>query len=165
MRKGEILGLAWEDWKDKDLENNLITVRHIVSNSKKSRRAHISSALRKILLEQKLKTAQTDFVFVTDLGIPYSPNNPNALKRAFGMACKRAKIKGLRFHDLRHTAATRMAERGANIVAVKEILGHADIKTTMKYFHPGDSLTEAVEKLANFIQDRSNFRSNEEVGI
>jgi integrase len=118
--------------------------------------------LRKILLEQKLKTAQTDFVFVTDLGIPYTPNNPNALKRAFGMACKRAKIKGLRFHDLRHTAATRMAERGANIVAVKEILGHADIKTTMKYFHPGDSLTEAVEKLGNFTQDRSNFRSNEE---
>jgi len=78
------------------------------------------------------------------------------------MACKRAAIRGLRFHDLRHTAATRMAERGANIVAVKEILGHADIKTTMKYFHPGDSLTEAVEKLGNFTQDRSNFRSNEE---
>lgn len=43
-----------------------------------------------------------------------------------------------------------MAESGANIVAVKEILGHADIKTTMQYFHPGDSLTDAVEKLANF---------------
>lgn len=88
MRKGEILGLTWEDWKDKDLESNLITVRHIVSNSKKSRRIPISSALRKILLEQKLKTAQTDFVFVTDLGIPYSPNNPNSLKRAFGMLAK-----------------------------------------------------------------------------
>lgn len=43
-----------------------------------------------------------------------------------------------------------MAESGANIIAVKEILGHADIKTTIKYFHPGDSLTEAVEKLAKF---------------
>lgn len=158
MRKSEITTLRWENI---NFDTNLITVRASVSKSKKSRRIPISSALRKLLLKQKLKTAQTDFVFVTDLGIPYSPNNPNALKRAFGMACKRAKIKGLRFHDLRHTAATRMAERGANIVAVKEILGHADIKTTMKYFHPGDSLTEAVEKLGNFTYNPIQLESVE----
>lgn len=158
MRKGEITTLRWEDVS---FDLNLITVRASVSKSKKARRIPISSTLRRILLEQKLKTSQTGVVFVTHDGLPYSSNNPNALKRAFGMACKRANIKGLRFHDLRHTAATRMAERGANIVAVKEILGHADIKTTMKYFHPGSSLIEAVEKLENFNQDRSNFRSNE----
>lgn len=42
-----------------------------------------------------------------------------------------------------------MAENGASIIAVKEILGHADIKTTMKYFHPGDSLVQAVEILGS----------------
>ncbi len=42
-----------------------------------------------------------------------------------------------------------MIENGANIVAVSRILGHADLKTTMRYAHPEDSLKEAVEKLVN----------------
>jgi integrase len=69
------------------------------------------------------------------------------LSRAFEKACKRSGITGLRFHDLRHTAATRMIERGVNIAAVSRLLGHADIKTTMRYSHPNNSLKEAVESL------------------
>jgi len=42
-----------------------------------------------------------------------------------------------------------MIENGANIVAVSRILGHADLKTTMRYAYPEDSLKEAVEKLVN----------------
>jgi len=60
----------------------------------------------------------------------------------------RAGILGLIFHDLRHSAATRMIESGVNIVEVSKILGHSDIRTTMRYAHPDDSLREAVEKLA-----------------
>jgi len=41
-----------------------------------------------------------------------------------------------------------MIESGANIVAVSRILGHADLKTTMRYAHPEDSLKEAVEHLS-----------------
>jgi integrase len=62
-------------------------------------------------------------------------------------ALRRAGIEGLRFHDLRHTAATRMIESGASIVAVSKILGHEDLKTTMRYAHPEDSLKDAVELL------------------
>ncbi len=40
-----------------------------------------------------------------------------------------------------------MTESGASIVAVSKILGHADLKTTMRYAHPDDSLRDAVEKL------------------
>lgn len=47
-----------------------------------------------------------------------------------------AKVKNLRFHDLRHTAATRMVSLGIDLVVVQEILGHADLKTTMRYSHP-----------------------------
>ena len=43
-----------------------------------------------------------------------------------------------------------MAENGASIIAVKEICGHSDIKTTMQYFHPDKSLKEAVEILGEF---------------
>ncbi|MEQ9617835.1 MAG: tyrosine-type recombinase/integrase [Deltaproteobacteria bacterium] len=147
MRQGEILSLKWEDV---NFGNNLITIRAEISKSKKNRRIPISSSLRTLLLEQKIKTISTGYVFVTPEAIPYSPNNPSALKRTFTTARNKAKVENFTFHDLRHTAATRMAENGANIIAVKEILGHADIKTTMKYFHPGDSLIKAVEILANY---------------
>jgi len=147
MRLSEILTLTWSDV---NLDTNLITIRAEISKSKKSRRIPISGSLRKLLLEQKIQNYQSGHVFVTHLGIPYSPKNPSALKRSFTTARRKAEINDFRFHDLRHTAATRMAENGASIVAVKEILGHADIRTTMKYFHPGDSLTKAVEILANF---------------
>jgi integrase len=135
-------------WKDVDFKNNTITIHQAVAKSKKIRKIPISNKLRKILFEQKLKTGFSDCVFLTPKGKPYSPNNPNALKRCFGMACKRAGITGLRFHDLRHTAATRMVEAGANITAISKILGHADLKTTMRYAHPENSLVEAVEMLA-----------------
>ncbi len=80
------------------------------------------------------------------------------LRTAFENACSRAKINGLRFHDLRHTAATRMIEHGANIVAVSRILGHSTLSMTMRYTHPEDSVREALENLA---QNRSQNRSQE----
>ncbi len=88
-------------------------------------------------------------------GSPYKRHD--SLKQAYTGACRRAKIKGLRFHDLRHTAATRMIESGASIVAVSRILGHADLKTTMRYAHPEDSLKEAVEALTTY-QSRSDIQ-------
>mgnify|MGYP001773950704 CR=1 FL=1 len=145
MRKGEILSLRWENV---DLENNVITVEATNSKSKKLKRIPISSGLRKILLEQRLKTGFSQYVFLTPRGKPYA--RQDSLKKSFERACIKAGIKGLRFHDLRHTAATRMVEAGANIVAIKKILGHADINTTMRYAHPEDSVREAIEKLSKF---------------
>jgi site-specific recombinase XerD len=42
----------------------------------------------------------------------------------------------VRFHDLRHTAATIMVTSGVDLVTVKEILGHSSIEMTMRYSHP-----------------------------
>lgn len=146
MRLGELLTLRWQDV---DFENNLITVREEISKSKKTRKIPVSNTLRVLLLEHKLKTGYSAMVFLTPVGAPYSPKNPSALKRCFTTARKKTNLLDLRFHDLRHTAATRMAENGASIIAVKEICGHSDIKTTMQYFHPDKSLKEAVEILGN----------------
>ncbi len=156
MRKGEILTLRWTNV---DLENNVITLEHTNTKSKEMRRIPVNSVLRKPLLEQKLKVGGSEYVFLSSNGSPYKRHD--SLKQAFNGALRRAEIKGLRFHDLRHTAATRMIESRASIVAVSRILGHADLKTTMRYAHPEDSLKDAVEKLGNFTLNRSNFRSNE----
>lgn len=156
MRKNEILSLTWINL---DLDNNVITIEPTNTKSKTLKRIPINSTLRKVLLEQKLKTGFGEYVFLNPEGHPYRRHD--SLKRCFEGACRRAEIKGLRFHDLRHTAATRMVESGASIVAVSKILGHADLKTTMRYSHPDDSLRDAVEKLGNFTLNRSQNRSQE----
>jgi integrase len=59
-----------------------------------------------------------------------------------------------------------MIEKGANIVAVSRILGHADIKTTMRYSHPDNSIKEAVELLKGGFSDSvtDNFTDNRQLG-
>ena len=63
-------------------------------------------------------------------------------------ACGYAGIKDLHFHDLRHTAASKMVEAGVDLVTVKEILGHSSIEMTIRYAHPtSENKRRAVEKL------------------
>jgi integrase len=154
MRKGEILTLTWEDV---DFENNLITVRHTMSKSKKTKLIPISSRVRKLLLEQKLKSGGSKYVFIFE-GRPIRD-----VRRAFEKACKRAGVEGLRFHDLRHTAATRLVEAGVGIEKVSRLLGHSTLQMTMRYAHPDVSLRDAVEKLANFNSLVSQSVSQEEM--
>lgn len=56
-------------------------------------------------------------------------------RRFFERDLKESGVRKLRFHDLRHTAATLMIDRGVDLVTVSKILGHKDMKTTMLYLH------------------------------
>jgi integrase len=55
--------------------------------------------------------------------------------RRFQAACVAAGVRQVRFHDLRHTFATRLAARGVPLRTIQEFLGHADLKTTQIYAH------------------------------
>ena len=142
MRKSEILTLKWSNV---DLKTRIITLEKTNTKSKKLRGIPINTVVRKLMLELKLKGKGSEYVFLSSKGMPYKKED--SLRQPFLGALRRAGIEGLRFHDLRHTAATRMIESGASIVAVSKILGHEDLKTTMRYAHPEDSLKDAVELL------------------
>jgi len=114
------------------------------------------------LTQQKLNVGSSNHVFLSSKGTPYKRHD--SLKQAFTGACRRAVITKLRFHDLRHTSATRMIETGASIVAVSKILGHADLKTTMRYAHPENSLKDAVENLSTFESNRTQNRTHQILG-
>lgn len=60
------------------------------------------------------------------------------VKKSFSAACRRAGITDFRFHDLRHTFGTRLADAGVDVVKIKELMGHASIVTTMRYIHATD---------------------------
>ncbi len=158
MRRGEILSLKWNNV---DFDNSVFIISSTNNKSKKTKRVPVNSRLKKMLLELKFQNQKkSDFVFLGNDERPLKD-----IKTAFQNACSRAKIEGLRFHDLRHTAGTRMVESGVGIVAISKILGHSSVELTMKrYLHPEDSLRDAVEKLADYNESGSKNGSNEKEG-
>lgn len=139
MRKGEILNLTWNCV---DFTQNIIDV--LKTKSGKPRKIPMSKKLKDVL---KSISQESEFVFInpTTKGVPQNIND------VFPDFLKKAKIKNFRFHDLRHTVATRWVESGIDLVVVKELLGHADIKTTMRYAHALPEIKlKAVEALSQY---------------
>ena len=162
MRRGEILSLTWVDV---DFDNNLFIINASNNKSKKKKKVPVNSYLKKMLLELKLRNqAKSDHVFLGDDDKPVKD-----IKTAFKNACRRARIphgrkadNGITFHDLKHTAATRMHEAGVDIVTIGDVLGNSSIQMLRnRYLHPDNSKREAVEKLASFEKSCSNNCSNE----
>jgi integrase len=70
-------------------------------------------------------------------------------KTEWARLTKRAGVKGLRFHDLRHTTATRLLRETGNLKLVQQALNHRDIKTTTRYAHVlNDEVAEALQRIA-----------------
>jgi hypothetical protein len=72
------------------------------------------------------------------------------VKRRFDLAKSNAGIKDFRFHDLRHTAATRMADCGADAFTLAAIFGWSDVRMALRYTHATDEAKRrAVDRLVN----------------
>ncbi len=124
MRRGELFGLKW---KDVDLSQNLIHL--LETKSGKKREIPINDNVRGALISIR-KHPQSPYVFTKSNG-----SHIRDVRRAFKSALKKAGIKGFRFHDLRHTFASQLVMAGVDLNTVRELLGHADLKTTLIYSH------------------------------
>jgi integrase len=122
MRQGEIFSLRW---RDVDLENRLVNIRAFHTKTMKERQVAITTRLA-IELE-RLKAS--------------APSNPDSLvfgiidnvKRSFTAARSKAGLNDVRFHDLRHTAATRLVGAHIPLSEVGRVLGHSQANTTYRY--------------------------------
>jgi integrase len=77
-------------------------------------------------------------------------NRYKDLSRAMARVCTQAGLEDVTFHTLRHTFASRLAQAGMPLNTIRELLGHGDMKVTMRYAHLApNNLREAVETLEN----------------
>ncbi len=149
MRQGELLGLRWSDV---DLHRNRIEVRRALQRqkgrglvfvepktSRSRRRIAIGGLATKALKAQRDRQAflrerlgdewiDYDLVFCTDKGTPL---DPGWVRESFAADLKRAGLGHVRFHDLRHTAATISLRAGVHPKVVSEMLGHSTISLTL----------------------------------
>jgi len=142
--EGVEVGLTWDRV---DFQHNLLYLE-----SEHQKNGTISSVpLNSIAREALLSRARFRSKHCPGARYVFCDRNGNgikSMKKSFATACKNAGIGKVRIHDLRHTCASWLVQRGVPIVKVKELLRHADIATTMRYAHlaPSDS-REAVSVL------------------
>lgn len=148
MRRGELFDLKWFDV---DFNRRIVHVRQ--SKSGRPRVIPLNSTAQ-TLLKGLPKTSE--YVFP-------SPKNEerrvNDVGRQFERAVKNAKIPDFHFHDLRHTAATRMADAGADPFTLAAILGHSDIRMTARYTHATDQAKRRA--VDNLVKPESNSDASE----
>lgn len=129
MRRGELLGLHWDDVS---LTNRTATLH----NTKNGEARCVPLSSRAVEVLRALPRSITRQVI---------PMKAFTACAAFERATVRAGINGLRFHDLRHTAITRMAEKLPNVIELAAVSGHKSLRMLQRYYHP--KATDLAQKL------------------
>jgi integrase len=151
MRKGEIIKLRWQD-----VDFSMRTITIIALNSKTAKARQVGMTHRvfdelKNLWEQSPKD-------VNELVFGIKDN----FKKSFASACADAEIEGFRFHDLRHTAITRMIQAGLSPVEVMKVSGHTQMTTFARYVNPNtQAITRIADVLAAFHAESISEPTNE----
>jgi len=141
LRRGEQFQLQWNQV---DLENGVLTLP--MPKGGKTRHVPLSEEAKSILrsFDSFLRSA---WVFPGLKDATQRMDSRAFLRRSYEPGLRQAGITGACWHSLRHTAASRRIMAGVDLVSVKEILGHRDIQTTLRYAHLApEHLRDAVNR-------------------
>ena len=150
MRRGELIGLREHDF---DFPENTVKVlgkgnkERILPFGRKANHAlQVYLSVRSEMMKKREGEA-TDALFVTVKGKPLYPGAVNLIvKKYLSEVCE---LRQQSPHVLRHSFATHMLDRGADIFAVKELLGHESLSTTQIYTHVTSERLKKVYQLAH----------------
>ncbi len=153
LRLSEIVGLKQDCL---DLSNDLIQVRRKYCNKSKKLIDNTKSGKKRIVgLNPALKTALSGLLQSNSSSFVFCDKTGNHLSYDFVMdsferAIKKAGCRRITFHELRHTFASHFVMNGGSIYDLMERLGHADIKTTMRYAHLAKEHVKSKAHLVSF---------------
>ena len=134
LRAGECLALTWADI---NLEEGVIFVKD--TKNKRNRHAYITAEIREMFERRTISRGETVLVFPggaggsCQWGVSHTfASTVKALGLNDGLTDRRQKVV---FHSLRHTFASWLVQKGEPLYMVGELLGHSDLKMTMRYAH------------------------------
>ncbi len=154
MRQGEILSVQWHDV---DFTRRTLVV--MKSKNRERRTLPLNHTVVALLAEKHAAGgSDTGLVFTTSTGTGLKARY---VVRAFSKARDRAGLPEFRFHDLRHTFATRLAQRGVDLYKVQRLLGHKTGVMTQRYAHHSpESLRDGVHVLDPLLRPEGGTKSD-----
>jgi integrase len=155
MRRGELFALTWESV---DLAGGRITVHGATAKSGKTRHIPLNGeALAALRGWREQSPANSGLVFPSRRGEALTH-----VRRAWESALRSAGIKRFRWHDLRHTFASKLAMAGIDLNTVRELLGHSDYAMTQRYAHLAPEHKAAA--VAKLVRSAASAATLEPVG-
>ncbi|MGY1520155.1 tyrosine-type recombinase/integrase [Luteimonas sp. A482] len=140
LRRGELFGLRWEDV---NLAGKSLEVTAGNAKSQKTRHVPLNGEALDVLKRWKNQGSDDGLVFPSPGGGRFD----NIQSSWEGLTAD-AKLVKFRFHDLRHDFASKLVMAGVDLNSVRELLGHGDIKMTLRYAHLApDKLADAVARI------------------
>jgi integrase len=141
FRRSALLSLTWEDI---DFDRLTVTVQASYAKNGERRNTPMNDLLHPTLEEVRIKSPGP--VFPNQKGVQYCN-----FRTPFNNAVQKVSIANFTFHDLRHTFANCLGMSGFDLSTVKALMGHKDIKMTLRYTHLSrDDKQNAVKALHNF---------------
>ena len=145
LRLGDILNLKW-----KEVDIGQDGIKFLVQKTRRILELPLNNEAAKVIGAWH-GIRKTPYVF-------YNPETGDQFKDLWlglNKACRKSALKGVTWHTFRHTFASRLTHGGADLVTVKELLGHASITTTMRYAHTNRSAKKQAVRLLEVRSDKT----------
>lgn len=139
MRRGELFDLKWSAV---NFDTKTITVAGATTKTSDTRHIPMNKETVGVLEAWKKQVSESPYVFPGQGGGRFDD-----VKSAWLKLLERAQIDGFRWHDMRHDFASRLVMAGVPLNTVRDLLGHADIKMTLRYAHLAPETKAAAVEL------------------
>ena len=139
VRRGELFNLKWSAV---NFEAKTMTISGDTAKTNDTRHIPMNKEVFEVLENWKKQAAKSTYVFPGQNGARFED-----IKSSWFKLLERAQIKAFRWHDMRHDFASRLVMAGVPLNTVRDLLGHADIKMTLRYAHLAPGTKAAAVEL------------------
>lgn len=127
LRRGELLSLTWSDVS---LSGRYVQIKGGNAKSQKGRTVPLNNEAFNTLDKWRKQNPNSRYLYEGKTGVPLTD-----VKKPWATVMNLAQIDAFNFHDLRHHFASKLVMAGVDLNTVRELLGHADLKMTLRYAH------------------------------